>query len=214
MPKHIAIVFLSIVVSLFRVNCPAEGSPANVPPCVPSSLDVYALPPVTSSPVPRNHLLVFEVQNIGKSACSLDSPAVRLTPSLGPWDREYDAIKYLRDGSSADGVFDETVLPPGDWVHALVVWKSQGSPPDPNWECVEHSGLDFLLMHNDRGMQPVIKTPVEVRNILMRSCLLVYVSEYREGRYTASSVVREDWLRGVGPDRGEAYPVPANPTSL
>jgi hypothetical protein len=158
--------------------------------------------------------MVFEVQNIGKTACSLDSPAVRLTPSLGERDREYDSIKYLPDGSSADGVFDEAVLSSGDWVHALVVWNSLGSLKYPNWGCVEHSGLDFLLMHEDRGSVPVIKTSVEVRNVQMRSCLLVYVSEYRKGRYMASSVVPEDWLWGPGPDRREPSPVPANSTSL
>lgn len=214
MPKHIAIAFFAIVVPLFGVSCLAENRSAVVPPCLPSSLDVYVLPPATSSPVPRNHLLVFEVQNIGKAACSLDSPAVRLTPSLGPSDREYDAIKYLTDRRSADGVFDETVLPPGGWVHALVVWKSQGSPQSPNWGCVEHSGLDFLLMHQYRGSTPVTKTSVEVRNLQMRSCIIVFVSEYRNGRYTPSSAVPDSWLRGFGPDPGEPYPVPKNPKSL
>ena len=214
MPKYTAIISLAIFISLSGISCLAEDPAVLVPACQPTALDVYALPPVTSLPVPRNHLLVFEVQNIGKTGCSLDSPAVRLTPSLGPRDQEYDAIKYLSDGSSTDGVFDETILSPGDWVHALVVWPSQGLSKYPNAGCVEHSGLDFQLMHKDRGMQPVIKTSVEVRNVQMRSCVLVYVSEYRKGRYTASSVVPEDWLRGFGPDRDETYPVPANPTSL
>ena len=214
MPKPIAIVFLAIFVTPFGGGCLAADRLDVVPACLPSSLDVHALPPATSLPVPRNHLLVFEVQNIGKTSCSLDSPAVRLTPSLGPRDREYNAVKYLPDGSSADGEFEETVLASGDWVHALVVWKSQGPSKYPNWACVEHSGLDFLLMHENHGSEPVTKTSVEIRNIQMRSCLIVFVSEYRRGRYTPSSVIREDWLQGFGPDRGETYPVPANPASL
>jgi hypothetical protein len=172
MPKRIAFAFLAIIFLPFGISGLAEDRPANAPPCLPSSLDVYALPPANSSPVPVHHLLVFEVRNIGKVACSLDSPVIQLVPALSGHD-EFDSIKYLPDGRSTQGRFDETVLSPGDWVHTLVMWHSQGYP---NSQCVEHSGMNLRLMHEDRGIQPVKKTSVEVRNLQMRSCILVFVS--------------------------------------
>jgi len=159
-----AVVMLAIILGPFRIGCYAENRPQIVPPCRPSSLDVYALPPSTSSPVPKNHLLVFEVQNIGKTVCSLDSPVVQLTPLLNNAYDESDSINYLPNGSSTSGRFDETAFSPGDWVHTLIVWNSQGYNHAP---CEEHSALKLLLMHESRGMTPVTKTSVEVRNLQM-----------------------------------------------
>lgn len=210
MPKSMAVVLLAIILGPFRIGCYAENHPQIVPPCRPSSLDVYALPPATSSPVPKNHLLVFEVQNIGKTLCSLDSPVVQLTPLLHNAYDESDSIHYLPNGSSTSGRFDETVFSPGDWVHTLIVWNSQGYNHAP---CEEHSALKLLLMHESRGMTPVTKTSVEVRNLQIRSCPLVYVSEYRKGRYTPTSPIPDDWLRNPY-SAEELYPVPAKPTDL
>jgi hypothetical protein len=116
---------------------------------------------------------------------------IQLLPKLSQRD-EFYSIKYLPDGSSRDGRFDETVLSPGDWVHTLVGWHSEGYP---NWQCSEHSGLKLLLMHENRGMEPIAETSVEVRNLPMRSCILVYVLEYRKGRYSLDSTVPNDWLK-------------------
>jgi hypothetical protein len=191
MPRRIAIIFLAIIISPFGIKCHAETTPAEVLACPPSALDVYALPPTDSSPVPSRHLLVFEVQNIGKTVCSIDSPMIQLLPKLSRRD-EFNSTKYLPDGSSEDGSFDRTVLSPGDWVHTLVGWQSQGHP---NWQCVEHSGLKLLLTHQNRGTEPVAEASVEVRNLLTRSCILVSVSEYRNGRYTSDSAIPDDWLK-------------------
>jgi hypothetical protein len=210
MSRRIAIIFLAIIILPLGIKCQPNSRPEPVPYCQQSNLDVYALPPTNSSPVPGGHLLVFEIQNIGNSVCQVDSPVAQPYPKLSDWE-EIENFKLLPDGTWTRNGFGQTQLAPGDWVYILLGWTSLNYP---FWQCLEHSGLNLLLTSGSHGATQVSPVIVDVRNLQMRSCGGVFLSGYLKGRYVPDTTVIDKWLQFELGYPGIHLHIPKQTTSL
>jgi hypothetical protein len=195
---------LVATISVSASECRAADPPKEALPCSAASLDFYVMPPFASSSGPNTHMLVFEVRNIGTAACEVDSPKVQLIPKMSSQD-EKDSEGISKQGEPQSAVFDRTRLNPGDWVHAFLGWISDARP---HYQCLEHSGLEFYLQHEQRGTTPLVPNIIELHNLRIRSCpgFFVFLSDYRAGQYTQASGESDPWLLWMKSKFG--FPVP------
>ena len=195
---------LVATVAVSAIECRAADRLQEAPPCQPAALDVYVMPQFASSSGPNTHMLVFEVRNIGAAACEVDSPKVQLLPKMSRQD-EKDSEDISKRGESQNTVFNRVQLGPGDWVHAFLGWESDARP---HYQCLEHSGMEFYLQHQQRGTTPLVTNVVELHNLRIRSCpgFFVFLSDYRAGQYTQASGESDPWLLWMQNKFG--FPVP------
>jgi hypothetical protein len=153
----------------------AATSAAPMPTCLPANLEVWALPPASSSPKPDGHLLVVEIQNTGAETCHLEDGEAVLEPPLNSPVEKYDLSSATPQG--------EVTLAPGRWAHVLVAWLSQrylGS------SCRQYWGLRITL-HGFDSQRAEQSSIVELRNLPMRACAGPVVSNFRPGPYTTGA---------------------------
>lgn len=177
LPRFCLLLLLSITVA------PAFGQSNTMPgPCSSAALQIHLLPPAESEPVPDEHLLVFEIQNISSVACMPSNPSALLLPQM-EGSYQFEAQHY-----------GGTPLSPQEWVHVLFAWVSVSAP---EVQCTEHANLK-LTFSADTGQGTKQEAAAEVRNLNIRSCHDPYLSEYRSGHYSLASHVPQEWLNRIG----------------
>src|SRR5271165_1274505 len=117
MGKAVASLVVPVFMLLLSVTCSGQTDETSEPMCTPSVLDFRALPPAVAAESPDWHLFVIEVQNIGKSTCTLSAWVDLLpkfdtnnNPTFG-WDGS--------DGADSNQKYPPKQLSPGDWAHML-----------------------------------------------------------------------------------------------
>ena len=187
---------LILVVSCFALGWGAElargqATDTYVPRCLPSAMDVHALPPVFPSEGQAGHSFVIELENIGAKPCAVFQPNVDLLPPSDPYNN-----LFLAAGRPADEVgkdeYPPKTLEPGEWAHMLFAWVSRSAP---EVVCNQYAGFKLHLIDINPNVPVDDRTAIEVRNLWIRSCGPVFVSGYRKGRYTPQSVPSSGWLR-------------------
>ncbi len=172
----------------------AQSNSPYVPRCMPSAVDVHALPPVLTSEDQGGHLFVLELQNVGNSACMLSQPSVELLPPSDPYNSPFLATNHPEEGGGSEYVPKQ--LEVGGWAHVLFAWISRSAP---EVRCNHYSELKLHLMDVNPNTNVEDKAAIDVRNLWIRSCPSVYVSGYRNGRYSPQSTLSGTWLTWLQP---------------
>lgn len=160
--------------------------------CLPSELDVTALPPSILLSHPLGHLLVLELQNIGSTECTLDYPVIELLPfSDDSVSNRGFTILATSNAEEPLEALGTKPLAPGEWAHFVVVWVDRTFSQMP---CEEYSTLrlNFYAAH---GFPTPDDEAVEVRNLWIHSCPPAFVSPYRVGHFHGDINLSKRWKK-------------------
>jgi hypothetical protein len=158
--------------------------------CSPANLDVSALP-ISSSFAYGGHLFVLEIQNIGPSACTLQTPRITLEPTSDTNNQPRYA--EWKEGDSESKPEPYPVLEPGAWAHLIFVWTSQAGL---ELSCDQYSGMRLGFAFQAREQKEV---EIKVRHLWVRACGPFGVTGYRPGRYSRAEIAPKDWRDWFGP---------------
>lgn len=191
-----------------RLSGAQEGD-TFLPRCLPSDLDVRALPPAFPTEPQVGHRFVLELQNTGARACMLFQPEVELLPPSDPNNNLFLAAdRPDKEGDNTEYAPKE--LEPGGWAHVLFGWVSRSAPEIP---CNHYSGLKLHLIDINPNIPVDDRSAIEVRNLWIRSCPSVFVSGYRKGKYSPQSKLTTNWFNSWAPAVVPESSYPEQPTS-
>lgn len=158
--------------------------------CSPANLDISALP-TSSSSTYGGHLFVLELQNIGPSACTLQTPQIALEPTSDTNNQPRYA--EWKEGDSESNPEPYPVLEPGEWAHLIFVWTSRAGP---ELSCDQYSGMRLGLWLDAQQSK---KVEIEIRHLWIRACGPFGVTGYRPGRYSRTETAPKSWSDWFGP---------------
>lgn len=198
-------VVLTVIVSLLCISTcnltgRAQSSASIAPSCATSAMDVHALPPDLTAGQSK-HLFVLEVQNIGRTACTLFPPIAELLPPPNPF-RGF-LVAGWHDDEESRSVFRPRRFEPGEWAHLVFIWDSRSAP---EIACDQFSGIKLQFEKVNPNVTIVGQLPpasIEIRNLWIRACGPVYATGYRKGRYIQQDSPLTYWFNPLKTSESE-----------
>ena len=186
-----AVIVSSLCISMCSLIVSAQSNGSIAPFCSSAAMDVHALPPDLSAGQ-NKHLFVLEVQNIGKTACTLGPPIAELLPPPNPFGNFF--LAGLPNEEEYRNALKPRRFEPGEWAHLVFIWDSRSNP---EVVCYQYSGIKLQFEEINPNVQIEGAPPlpsIDIRNLWIRACGPVYGTGYREGRYVNQDSLLKYWF--------------------